>query len=106
MVGGKGFKNPYDRSDKDNAGSQSTRIQKLIEEKSELTYKDQFFWRIALDKNCPPSLRGRADKLKSDLTLREVIQLLETLEIESAIEEAINLDEKIKKAQEGGRNSR
>ena len=65
--------------------------------------KDQFFLRVALDKNCPPSLKGRLDKIKTDLTLNEVVSLIEVLEIEAAVEEAFHLDEEFKNKNAGGK---
>lgn len=96
MVGGKGFKSPFTNTGVDIYSLQSTRIQQMITKQSTLSDSDQFFWRVALDKNCPPTLKGRVDKIKSELTLSEVISLIEVLEIESALEEAFRRDEEIK----------
>ena len=103
MVGRKGFQNPFNGANTKPSGAQSTRVRALIDKQSTLSAVDQFFWRVALDKNCPPSLKGRVEKIKTELTLPEVMQLIEVLEIEAAIEEAFRLDEEASKANTGGK---
>ena len=44
-----------------------------------------------MDKNCPPTLKGRVDKIKQ-MYLRDVYQLVDMLEVEAALEEAYRLD--------------
>jgi len=103
VVGGKGFKNPLSKTGSGSLGPQSTRIHHLIDKQSTISDKDQFFWRVALDKNCPPSLKGRLDKVKTEMSLNEVVRLIEVLEIEAAVEEAFHLDEELKNKNTGGK---
>lgn len=58
------------------------------------------FWRIARDKNSPEK---RVEVLKYKYTLPSLMQLLEMLEIEAAIEEAMEKDAELESKKKGAK---